>query len=62
MNKFIDSKQPSKAKPKEKEKQLLENVEVIKECGQEFIVCPKCGWKHALTEENCRFCGQILRG
>lgn len=31
--------------------------EVIKKGNQEFVVCPKCGWKHTPDTKRCRFCG-----
>ena len=61
MNKFID-KQPTKTKAKAKEKEVLQGVEVLTVGNKKFVICPKCGWKHAYTEEKCRFCGKSLRG
>ena len=61
-NKFIGKKTTVKAKPKEKQKEVLASVHVFKKGEKQFLICPKCGWTHAYNEEKCRFCGQVLRG
>ncbi len=47
---------PKSDEPKEviKEEKV---AEVIKKGKQEFVVCPKCGWKHTPDTTRCRFCG-----
>lgn len=62
MNKFIDKAQTEKPKAKVKQKELKNEVEVITVGKKQFVICPKCGWKHVYEEEKCRFCGQVLRG
>lgn len=62
MNKFIGEK-AVKAKKKTVKKVAVkeEPVEVIKKGVQEFIICPKCGWKHTADTIKCRFCGKKLK-
>ncbi len=67
MSKFI--KKPAKkvakketkkaAKPAKKPEVPAEKpaAEVIKKGDQEFVICPKCGWKHPAGTTHCRFCG-----
>lgn len=68
MSKFI--KKPAKkvakketkkaAKPEKKPEVVITEkpaVEVIKKGDQEFVICPKCGWKHPAGTTRCRFCG-----
>jgi len=66
MNKFIDNVSETKTKTstrsRVKEKALLKGVEVVNVGSKQFIICPKCNWKHVYTEEKCRFCGETLRG
>lgn len=35
-------------------------AEVIEIRGKKYKICPKCGWKHAFEETECRFCGSQL--
>lgn len=65
MSKFI--KKPAKKVVKKTvkvEKHIEKNeekpVEVIKKGDQEFVICPKCGWKHEAGTKRCRFCGKKI--
>jgi ribosomal protein L40E len=62
MNKFIDKAPTEKTRTRTKQKELMKDVEIITVGKKQFVICPKCGWKHTLEEEKCRFCGQTLRG
>lgn len=35
-------------------------AKVIEERGKKYKICPRCGWKHAFEETECRFCGSQL--
>ena len=58
MSKFIKKTVKSKKTTKKVElpKSDEPKTEVIKK-GKEFVVCPKCGWKHTPDTVKCRFCG-----
>lgn len=64
MNKFIGKKTVKKTTKKTVKKEAPKEVvaEVIKKGVQEFIICPKCGWKHTADTVKCRFCGKKLGG
>lgn len=63
IKKTIKSKKTTKKvelpKPDEVKPVVIEEpkAEVIKKGKQEFVVCPKCGWKHTPDTTRCRFCG-----
>ena len=67
MGKFIKKTVKSKKATKKVElpksddvkKEVIEEpkAEVIKKGKQEFVVCPKCKWKHTPDTTRCRFCG-----
>ena len=50
----------SKLVKKQAEESPKKKREIIIEGKQEFVICPKCGWKHEATQKVCRFCGQEL--
>lgn len=59
MNKFTDK--PKKTVKKEiSPKKVERHGEIIKKGEQTFVICPKCGWKHTIDTEKCRFCGAEL--
>ena len=66
MSKFIKKtttkKTVKKATVKQEAPVKVETVEVIKKGTQEFIECPRCGWKHTGDTIKCRFCGKKLQG
>jgi ribosomal protein L40E len=60
MNKFIGKKETKTTKKSTKKVAPLEIkpvVEVITKGEKEFVICPKCGWKHTRDTKKCRFCG-----
>lgn len=60
MNKFIGKKATKTVKKSTKKVAPLEIkpvAEVIKKGDKEFVICPKCGWKHTADTKKCRFCG-----
>lgn len=62
MNKFIKKTTTKKTVKKATVKKeapvkVEETVEVIKKGDKEFVICPKCGWKHTPDTKRCRFCG-----
>ena len=61
MNKFIGKKTVTKKSVKKATVKKGATNEVIKKGVQEFIICPKCGWKHKFGTEKCPYCGKVLK-
>ena len=57
MNKFIGKKTTTKKTVKKATVKKEAPKEVIKKGDKEFVICPKCGWKHTPETKKCRFCG-----
>lgn len=64
MSKFIKKTVKSKKTTKKVELPKTDEpkAEVIKKGEKEFVVCPKCGWKHTPDTTRCRFCGAKIGG